>query len=398
MGMNRAWRYRLYPSKAQQEKLNSYLRECKDLWNSLLEYTKAYYNEIGKFPTRKELYLLTKEAPLFSQIAQNVADRLSKSLKGMMLKKKSGKKAGFPRFKPIERIKSFTYPQFGFMLAERLELSGLGSIPIKKHRTLGGNIKILTIKKMPSGKWFAIFTSEVEASKVRRKTGTSVGLDLGIETFAYMSDGSKIENPRYLRLTEERLRLAQRRMSKKKKRSLNRAKARRAVAVAYEKLTNRRRDFLHKVSRALVTQYALIAVEALNNEGLARGFLAKEVSDCSWAEFSSMLAYKAEEAGCEVVLVNPAHTTSTCSSCGLVQKKSLAERWHSCPCGAEMHRDLNAAINILKRATAGTVGSQACGEETPTHYKHNEQVSLMKQEAHAFLAAFGRWNPESKAL
>ncbi|NYZ73711.1 transposase, partial [Candidatus Micrarchaeota archaeon] len=116
----------------------------------------------------------------------------------------------------------------------------------------------------------------------------------------------------------------------------------------------------------------------------------------------SMLAYKAEEAGCEVVFVNPAHTTSTCSSCGLVQKKALAERWHFCPCGAEMPRDLNAAINILARATlrttnrsqdsreqkltttAGTAGSQTCGEETPTHYKHNEQVSSMKQEAHAF--------------
>ncbi|NYZ73745.1 IS200/IS605 family element transposase accessory protein TnpB [Candidatus Micrarchaeota archaeon] len=402
MGMNRAWRYRLYPSKAQQEKLNGYLRECKNLWNSLLEYTKAYYNETGKFPTRKEFYLLTKEPPLFSQVAQNVADRLSKSLKGMMLKKNAGKKAGFPRFKPIERIKSFTYPQFGFILAERLELSGIGSIPIKKHRALRGNIKTLTIKKMPSGKWFAIFTSEVEAPEVRRKIGTSVGLDLGIETFAYLSDGSKIENPRYLRLAEERLKLTQRCMSKKKKRSLNRVKARRAVAVAHEKLTNRRRDFLHKVSRALVTQYALIAVEALNIEGLARGFLAKEVLDCSWAEFSSMLAYKAEEAGCEVVLVNPANTTSTCSSCGLVQKKSLAERWHFCPCGAEMSRDFNAAINILNRAianspgrvrqselannsaTAGTAGSQACGEETPTHYKHNEQVSSMKQEAHAF--------------
>ncbi|MFH0738061.1 MAG: transposase [Candidatus Micrarchaeota archaeon] len=384
MGMNRAWRYRLYPSKAQQKSLDTYLYECKTLWNTLLEYTKAYYNESGKFPTRKELYLLTKERPLFSQVAQNVADRLSKSLKGMMSKKKAGKRAGFPRFKSIERVKSFTYPQFGFKLTERLELSGIGGIAIKKHRLLRGRIKTLTIKKMPSGKWFAIFTSEAEAPEVLRKTGKSVGLDLGIETFAHLSDGSKIENPRYLRLAEERLRLAQRRMSKKKKGGLNRAKARKDVAVAYEKLTNKRRDFLHKASRVLVNKYALIAVEALNNEGLAQGFLAKGILDCSWAEFASMIAYKAEEAGCEVVLVNPAHTTQMCSSCGLIRKKSLAERWHECPCGASMHRDLNAAINILQRATGGTLESQACGEETPTRYKYDGQVSSLKQEAHGF--------------
>ncbi|MDD5172256.1 MAG: RNA-guided endonuclease TnpB family protein [Candidatus ainarchaeum sp.] len=383
MRMKRAWRYRLYPSKVQEEKLNSYLCECKDLWNSLLKYTKTCYDETGKFPTRKELYLLTKKWPLFAQVAQNVADRLSKSLRGMLLKKKAGKRAGFPRFKPIERIKSFTYPQFGFRLAERLKLSGIGSISIKKHRDITGTIKTLTIKRIPSGKWFAIFISEVEAPEVTRKTGTRVGLDLGIETFAQLSDRSKIENPRYLKLAEERLKLIQRRMSKKKKGSMNKVKARKDVAVAHEKLTNKRRDFLHKVSHFLVNQYALIAMEALNTEGLARGFLAKEVLDCSWAEFSSMIRYKAEEAGCEVVFVNPANTTSTCSSCGRIHKKVLAERWHTCACGADMPRDLNAAINILNRATGGTPGCQACGEETSTDYKHNRQVSSMKQEAHA---------------
>jgi len=384
MGMNRAWRYRMYPSKAQQEKLNSCLYECKDLWNSLLEYTKNYYEKTGRFPTRKELYLLTKEPPLFSQAAQNVADRLSKSLKGMMLKKKIGKKAGFPRFKSIERMKSFTYPQFGFELGERLELSDIGSISIKKHREIKGRIKTLTIKKLPSGKWYAIFTSEVCPPGGQKKIGASIGLDLGIETFAHLSDGSTIENPRHLRLAEERLKLAQRRLSKKKKGSMNRARARRDVAVAHEKIVGKRRDFLHKVSRLLVNQYALIAMENLDNEKLAQGFLAKEVLDCSWAEFSSMIRYKAEEAGCEIVFVDPANTTSQCSGCGLIRKKSLAERWHSCPCGAEMARDLNAAINVLNRATSGTEESQACGEETPTHCKHNEQVSSMKQEAHGF--------------
>jgi len=265
-------------------------------------------------------------------------------------------------------------------LTERLELSGVGSISIKKHRQLKGKIKTLTIKKSPSGKWFAVFTSEIEDTNVQKKSGPKVGVDLGIETFAYLSDGGKIENPRNLRFAEERLKLMQRRMSHKKKGSFNRVKARKAVAVSYEKLTNKRRDFLHKTTHSLVNHHSLIAMENLNIGGLSRGFLAKEVLDCSWAEFSSMLRYKAEEAGSEVVFVDPAHTTSTCSSCGLIHKKTLAERWHSCPCGASMPRDLNAARNILTRATSGIGGSHACREEASTD-PLGQQTSSMKQEA-----------------
>ncbi len=382
MGMNRAWQYRLYPSKAQEQQLNSYLYECKDLWNSLLEYTKTYYEETGKFPTRKQLYLLTKETPLFSQVAQNVADRLSKSLKGMIAKKKAGRKAGFPRFKPIERMKSFTYPQFGFKLRERLELSGMGSIAVKRHRDVQGEIKTLTIKKSPSGKWFAIFTSEVEETPPKKKQGPVVGIDLGVEHFAYLSDGTIIENPKHLKQAEEKLKERQRHLSRKKKNSKNRRKARLKVALAHERLTNKRRDFLHKTSRMLVKKYSVIALENLNIVGLARGFLAKYVLDCGWAELLSMLIYKAEEAGSEVMLVEPAHTTQRCSSCGLVQKKSLAERWHDCLCGAAMHRDLNAAINILSRATGGTPESQACLRRS---LYPSGQASSMKQEAHGSL-------------
>ncbi len=384
MRVTRAWKYRIYPSRSQEKILNHHFYECKTLWNSLLEHTKEHYEETKKFPTRKQLYILAKDTGLYSQVAQNVADRLVKSLKGVVARKKGGRKAGFPRFKSFERMKSFTYPQFGFNLKDKLELSGIGSVAIRKHRKMNGEIKTLTIKKSASGKWHAIFTTECERKTTERNKMPKVGIDLGIETFAYLSDGSRIENPRNLRLAEERLKLAQRRMSNKKKGSSNRAKARKAVAIVYERLTDKRRDFLHKASRALVENHSFIAMEALNNEGLARGFLAKEVSDCSWAEFTSMISYKAAEAGCEVVLVDPAYTSQRCSNCGLIRKKTLAERWHDCPCGASMHRDLNAAMNILQRATGGTPGSKACGEETSTGYKHNWQVSSMKQEAHAF--------------
>ncbi|MEW5996464.1 MAG: transposase [Candidatus Micrarchaeota archaeon] len=397
--MRRSWKFRLYPSKTQEKQMGECLHECKELWNSLLEYIKKYYKETGKFPTRQQLYLQTKGTPLFSQVAQNVADRLAKCIRGMVLKRKAGMKAGFPRFKSMERMKSFTYPQFGFKLNKRLELSGIGEIQIKKHREIAGKIKTLTIKRMPSGKWFAIFTSEIEKKPVPKKDILPAGIDLGIEHFACLSDGTVVENPRHLKHAEEKLKRTQRFLSRKKKGGKNRRKAKLRVALAHEKLANRRRDFLHKLSRQLVDKYSFIAMEDLDVSDLAKGFIAKSALDCGWAEFSSMLCYKAEEAGCEVVLVEPANTSSGCSSCGSVQKKSLAERWHKCGCGASMHRDLNAAINMLRRATAGTAGSKpnlqsrsgteraevrfsyACQEEASTYYKHNGQVSSTKQEA-----------------
>ncbi|MFA5077303.1 MAG: transposase [Candidatus Micrarchaeia archaeon] len=377
----RSWKFRIYPSNVQEEELNAHLHYCKNIWNNLLSYTKKYYGKTRKFPARKELYLQVKGAGIFSQVAQNVADRLAKSLGLMLSKKKAGIKTGFPRFKSMERVKSFTYAQFGFKLDEKLELSRIGAIPIKKHRSIKGRIKTLTIKKFPSRKWFAIFTSEIDEVPVPKKHGFAVGIDLGIENFAYLSDGRAIENPRHIRVSEEKLKSAQQKLSKKKKGSKNRDRMRFRVARAFEKLANKRRDFLHKTTRSLVNEYSLIAMENLNVHRMAQGFLAKSILDCGWAEFTGMIRYKAEEAGSEVVLINPANTSQTCSSCSLVQKKSLAERWHSCICGASMHRDLNAAINILQRATGGTPGSQACREETATNCNPNGQVSSVKQEA-----------------
>ena len=365
----RAWRFRIYPSKSQEAILAQHLLHCKELWNRLLDCTKDCYKETGKFPTRQQLYAQTKGTPLFSQVAQNVADRLFKSIRGMLIKKRAGKIVGFPRFKPIERMKSFAYPQFGFKLGKRLMVSGLGGIQIKKHREIEGKIKTLTIKRMPSGKWFAVFTSELDRMEVQKKDASAVGLDLGIEHFAYLSDGATVGNPRHLKCAEEKLADAQGCLSRKKKGGKNRGMARRMVACLHEKLMNRRRDFLHKTSRKLVKKYSFIAMEDLNTAGMAKGFLAKSVLDCGWAEFTAMLRYKAEEAGCEVVLVEPALTTQTCSSCGSVRKKSLAERWHKCACGASMHRDFNAAINILRRATLGHRGSNASEEGISTHQK-----------------------------
>lgn len=381
----RSWKFRIYPTKKQEEHLQNYLYECKNLWNYLLDYTQKYYEITRHFPTRSKLYELTKnKTQLFSQVAQNVAERILRALNGVISRKKRGIRVGFPRFKPIDRIKSFTYPQKGFCLEEKLRLSEIGGIQIKKHRNIKGKLKTLTLKRMSSGKWFAIFTSK-HILAPKHNNSPKVGIDLGIEHFAYLSNGLSIPNPKYLKKAEEKLKQIHKRLSNKKRGSKNKKKAKIKVAIAHEKLTNKRRDFLHHTTRNLADSYSLIAMEDLNIQGLSRGFLAKHILDCSWAEFSDMLHYKAEEAGCEVVLVNPAYTSQECSNCGLIQKKKLAERQHKCSCGLVMHRDLNAAKNILKKATSGTGGYNASGDP--------QSLDSMKEEVHLFDMSSSRRQP-----
>ena len=203
MKVVRSWKYRIYPTKEQEIAFQAYLEECRKLWNYLLSYTREYYKRTNKLPTRNQLYILSKKTKLFSQVSQNVADKLVKSFRRTIAIKKKGGKIAFPRFKTAERMKSFTYPQFGFTLTEHLLLSKIGEIRIKKHRKLKGKIKTLTIKKMPSGKWFAIFNSEVEMTQSPNE-GQKVGIDLGIEHFVALSNNKIIDNPRHLKKAEHR--------------------------------------------------------------------------------------------------------------------------------------------------------------------------------------------------
>jgi len=180
----------------------------------------------------------------------------------------------------------------------------------------------------------------------------AVGIDVGLATFAVCSDGTEIANPRHFRAAERRLRLAQRKLARRKRRSRRRLKARQEVARVHMHVANQRRDFHHKTAHMLVHEYGLIGVEDLNITGLAGSMLAKSVHDAGWSQLIWILSCKAEEAGRTLVKVNPAGTTQDCSACGRHVPKTLSERWHSCVCGLSMSRDLNAALNILKRAFA----------------------------------------------
>lgn len=248
---------------------------------------------------------------------------------------------------------------------------------IKKHREIEGRIKTLTLKREASGKWFVIFCVEQDRKAARQNSGPAVGVDLGLKTFATLSDGTRIKNPRHLEKYEVRLTRLQRLLSRKKKGGRNRKREKLRVARLYEKVADTRKDFLHKASTLLVNSYSLIALEELASKEMAEHDFGKQINDAGWNMFADMAAYKAEEAGCRVVFVNPKDTTKECSNCHQIVRKDLTQRAHNCPfCKLPMDRDLNAARNILNRATAGIAGSNACGDGTT--------VPSMKQEADAF--------------
>lgn len=359
----RAYKFRLYPSKQQETILFQHLEVSRQIWNSLLEKSKRKYEEERRFHSKSELQQMVKGSPLFSQTAQAVCHRLHAAIKAKVRAKQQGRKCGFPRFKAPDRAKSLHYPQFGFSLEKKLKITPFGEIAIKNHREISGKIKTLTIKRESSGKWFAIFCVENGAAPAKMNYGSNVGIDLGLKNFAALSDGRLIGNPRHLKKREEKLSLLQRRLSRKKKGSRNRQRAKLKAARAYEKLANVRHDFLHKTANSLLSSYSLIALEELRAQEMAQRDFGKWINDAAWRKFSHILAYKAESAGCRVVFVNPRGTTQECSSCGEVVPKTLRDRRHSCPvCGLNNDRDINASINILNRATAGIAGSNACGD------------------------------------
>ncbi|MCX6776969.1 MAG: RNA-guided endonuclease TnpB family protein [Candidatus Micrarchaeota archaeon] len=381
----RAYKFRIYPSKKQEELLNHHLWLAKNLWNELLEDCKQMYEDFGYFPTKNTLQLMVKNYGLYSQTQQEIAHRMHNSVMRVFILKKKEVKCGFPRFKSIDRIKSLRYPQYetGFWLDEKLTVTPFGEIAIKKHREIKGRIKTLTLKREASGRWFAVFCVETPEEIPRENKGKAVGIDLGLKTFATLSNSLKISNPRHLMKHEEELAFMQRKFSKKKRRSSNRKRAKVRIARLHEKVADTRRDFLHKLSTELVNDYSFIASERLASQEMAEQHYGKQIHDAGWNMFANMLAYKAEGAGCRVVFVDPKNTTKECSNCGSITEKTLWQRMHNCPyCGLIIDRDLNAARIILIRATSGQGGSNACNS---LHKERDVALATsVKQEAHAY--------------
>ncbi|VVB73298.1 putative transposase [uncultured archaeon] len=365
--------------------MKEHLRIAKDIWNELLTYSKECYQKTGKFPKKSELQAMTKRKGLYSQTQQNVAHKISDAIFRVFKMRKQNKKCGFPRFKSIDRMKSLYYPQSGFKLRNKLKVTPFSEISIKQHRNIEGQIKTLALKREPSGKWFAVFCVEQEKKEPKTNHGDKVGIDLGLRTFATLSNGNKIDNPRHLKRYEDRLASCQRLLSKKKKGSSNRNKAKLKVARIHEKISNTRSDFLHKTSTQLVNDNSFIALEKLASKEMSEKRFGKQINDVGWNMFANMLYYKAEEAGCRVVFVDPKNTTKECSNCHQIVEKALSDRIHRCPsCGLVMDRDLNAATNILNLGLR-TVGQELpevkpLREGTTAGKQTHQQVPLMNEE------------------
>ena len=374
--MKTAYKYRVYPSKEQKAILNRQMFLAKELYNLLLEKSKAYYKETGKTLTkyRMDVWItqIKKERPefaeLYAQVLQNVSKRVSDAYKHFFRRcreKKQGKnvKVGFPRYRKF--VSSLTYPQSGFKIDKKnTELSKIGRINFVNHREMEGKVKTLTIKKTKSQEWYITIAVEREDKPFVSNNKPKVGMDLGINKYAVLSDGSILQNKHISKKDRIKLKRLQRIISRRKKGSHKRRKAVLNFAKKYEHIARMREDWLHKLSYNLVNSYSFIAYEELKIANMMKNHhLARSIGEESWGNFINYLQYKAESAGCVAVGVNPKDTSKTCSECGNVQDMPLSERTFYCQkCEMSKDRDINASINILKRATSGQGESHASGD------------------------------------
>jgi putative transposase len=362
MIVKKSYKFRLLPTKKQIAALLYVLEECRFLYNQCLDQRKLAYEELGlslsKYDQLMLLPLLKEErtslCKVHSQILQDVIARLDKAFDNFFRRCKEGSdEPGFPRFRGAFRYDSFTYPQSGFsVVGNELKLSKIGSIRIKLHRPISGKIKTCSLKCDASGAWYVTLSCEVESCSLPTST-QSVGIDMGIENWAYLSNGTVIQNPRFFKKEEKALAKSQRKLSLLEKGTTARHKQRKVVAKIHERVRNKRSDFCHKVSRTIVNTYQYICVEELEVQKMVKGSplghqMSKSIADASWEQFCRFLSYKAEDAGRKIGFVNPAYTSQDCSKCGNRERKKLSQREHCCSqCGYTAHRDRNAAENIL---------------------------------------------------
>lgn len=334
-----------------RELYNAALRERRDAWR-VARKSISYFDQTAELTQVRKIRPDVESASC--EVARDSLRRVDKTFKAFYREVQRGSKPGYPRFKSKARYNSFTCPseKRGFRLeGNKLHLPKIGSCRFRLSRPVEGKIKTCTIKRQIDG-WFVIFVVEENQSPYIPKTGESVGIDVGIENFATLSTGEAVENPKYLRASERELKIAQRKVSKKKRGGSNRKKAVRILARKHLKIANQRKDFFHKISNQIIREFNEIALEDLNIKGLVKNHhLAKSISDAAWYTFRVILESKAANAGRRVWKVAPQFTSQDCSRCGERVKKSLAVREHRCiACGFVAHRDHNAAINIKGRA------------------------------------------------
>jgi len=337
--MIRSYKYKLRPNKAFLASCNLTLDCCRDLYNAALSQRIGYFKQGRSIGLAEQSRQLTevREMPEVHAILRsfqfNALRRLDRAYQAFFRRVKNGSgEAGFPRFKGHERYNSFnTADARAFRLeGDKLTVWRLGSCRVRLSRPVPGRPKTLTIRREFDG-WYAVIGCDSVEQTPLPATGVSVGLDLGLESFATLSNGATVDNPRHYRRSEAALASAQQRVSRKIRGSQSRKRARRLVARAYAKISRQREWFQWQLARELVQKYDLIAVENLHIKGLAQSNLAKSVNDAGWTLFINKLFVKAEEAGRAVMKVSARFTSQDCSGCGKRGKKDLVSPLASMP-------------------------------------------------------------------
>ena len=409
--MKKAFKFRLSPTKQQEQKFFWTLTRCRELYNAAIverrdaynfhvkqhpnyydeptrkqlarELAVGYYEQKGTLPEIKDLR--EEYNDIHSQVLQDVILRVKRAFDGFFRRVKNGQEPGYPRIQGRTRYNSFTYPQAGsFSLTHdnRVCLSKIGSLKIKFHREIQGTPKTCTIK-YEAGQWYAVFSCEVEQPEPLSPVESEIGIDLGITHFAALSDGTFIESPRFYRRAQKTLERRQQALSRKQRGSHRRDKARKLVARAHRTIANQRRDFHHKQAKKLIADHQVLVFEDLPLTNLVRRPKAKQDEDGTYlpngaagksglnkslldnglGQFMQIVMCKAACAGRQVYKVNPSKTSQICSACGKIgPHKDLSERVHSCiHCGVVLDRDENAAVNIYTAWKRPTYRACLCG-------------------------------------
>lgn len=391
--MYKARKYRIFPNSSQKELIHKHCGSVRFLYNLALETkTMAYLGSnvnLSRYDLQKQVVNLKKELPWLKETnSQSLQVALldldtaySNFFKG---------RADFPKFKKKSNRGSFNVPQNVIIDSDLLIIPKFKEgIKIKLHRNLIGAVKQATISFTPTGNYFVSIlceTGEDVPSKPKVTEEASIGIDLGIKDFAVTSEGEVIENPKFLRNSIQRLKVLQRRASKKQKGSSNRKKASERVAVLHEKITNQRQDFLHKTSTKIIRENQTICLETLAVKNMMKNHkLAQAISDVSWSEFNRMIEYKAEWYGVNILRIGRFAPSSKTCECGSINKElKLSDRiWECKSCGRVNERDFLAARNIKKFALKDYSGVECTVEPV----EMSTLVESMKQEAQPI--AFG---------
>ena len=376
------YKFRLYPSAAQAKIMDETLETCRRLYNSLL--ADRIENGFRFYELSKKLVELKRDnkylKAVHSQVLQDVNLRLDKAYQSFF-----ARLSKYPRFKRRGKYNSFAYPQrnIEFKLSGNfLKLGKIGKVRVKLHRPIVvGALKRVTIIK-EIDQWFVALSVENDQQLNGKTPENNVGVDVGIKNSIALSNGILIPNPKFLKQSSEKIKSLQRQLSRKKRGSENKEKAKLALAKSWRKVRRQREDFAHKLSHKIANENGTIVFEDLKIQNMVKNHsLASAIMDSTWGNLRQLTAYKAERRGGRVILVNPGGSSQKCSRCGEMVPKSLSERMHQClRCGLTLDRDINAARNVLK------VGlEQSHAETEPLLVRRISKFQSRKREAREFI-------------